>query len=211
MTMAHPVSRFAVLRHARTEWNTEKRIQGQLDSPLTAHGRSQARFFAERILSLGVTAILCSDLGRTLQTATIINDRLNLPLHPEKRLREQDWGRWSGKTLAAIEAEEGAALDRQVAAGWKFCAPGGEDRRSVYRRGCRALESWAVGSRHRRTLVVTHEGMLKCLIYGLSGRKFLPPEPPLIRSDHLHWLVYADGALQIENLNALDLTPEGDS
>ncbi|MHC7937085.1 histidine phosphatase family protein, partial [Klebsiella pneumoniae] len=31
-----------LVRHGETQWNAERRIQGQSDSPLTAHGERQA-------------------------------------------------------------------------------------------------------------------------------------------------------------------------
>jgi probable phosphoglycerate mutase len=54
-------------------------------------------------------------------------------------------------------------------------------------------------------LVVTHEGVIKSLVYHLSGRQFLPTEPPLLKSYQLHWLVHASNGLQIEKINALGL------
>ena len=54
-------------------------------------------------------------------------------------------------------------------------------------------------------LVVTHEGVVKSLIYHLCGRKFLPGEPPILESYQLHWLVWQDERLQVEELNAIEL------
>ncbi len=42
MTTQEKTTRFGLMRHAETVWNREKRIQGQLDSRLTAAGRRQA-------------------------------------------------------------------------------------------------------------------------------------------------------------------------
>ncbi len=42
-----------LVRHGETQWNAERRIQGQSDSPLTAHGERQAWQVGERARTLG--------------------------------------------------------------------------------------------------------------------------------------------------------------
>lgn len=54
-----------LVRHGETQWNAERRIQGQSDSPLTAKGEQQAMQVATRAKELGITHIISSDLGRT--------------------------------------------------------------------------------------------------------------------------------------------------
>jgi probable phosphoglycerate mutase len=56
-----------------------------------------------------------------------------------------------------------------------------------------------------RFLIVTHEGVIKSLIYRLYHRSYLPDEPALIKSQHLHWLMAGKNGLQIEKINALAL------
>ena len=51
-----------LVRHGETQWNAERRIQGQSDSPLTAHGERQAWQVGERARTLGITHIIASDL-----------------------------------------------------------------------------------------------------------------------------------------------------
>ncbi len=41
-----------LVRHGETQWNAERRIQGQSDSPLTAHGERQAWQVGERARTL---------------------------------------------------------------------------------------------------------------------------------------------------------------
>jgi probable phosphoglycerate mutase len=105
-----------------------------------------------------------------------------------------------------IESHEPQVLAEQIQAGWKFCPPEGEDRFSVWQRGhnalCEAAENWP----GQTILVVTHEGVIKGLIYHLSGRKFVPGESPLVKSMHLHWLRHHRRGLQIDKLNALPLS-----
>lgn len=200
--------RFAVLRHAQTHWNVAKRIQGRQNSDLTEYGRKQAADYAGIIEPLGVSAILHSDLGRARETAEIINARLNLPLFEDKGLREQDWGLWEGKTLPAIRKEEGEHLELQVAKGWDFRPPQGESRRVVFERGCNALKTWASRCTHTNTLIISHAGMIKCLIYGLAGRRFLPSERPIMKPDYLHWIAWDGEKLLLEKINACKMNPE---
>jgi len=47
--------------------------------------------------------------------------------------------------------------------------------------------------------------VIKCLLYGLAKRKFLPQEPVMIKPLHLHWLVAGEKGLEIEGLNAFEL------
>ncbi len=57
--------------------------------------------------------------------------------------------------------------------------------------------------------MVTHEGVLKTLIYRILGRRFLPEEPKIIRPLHLHELTAREGELKVAALNLLALpTPK---
>ncbi|UCD79421.1 MAG: histidine phosphatase family protein [Desulfobacterales bacterium] len=198
-------TRFGLIRHAQTVWNLEKKIQGHSDSPLTLKGELQASRWGKMLKEFSWNRLLASDTGRALATAEIINADLKIPLTIDSRLREQDWGRWVGKTISQIEAEWPQVVDEQVNAGWNFCPPGGESRHSVLKRSQKALQEAAARHPGEILLVVTHEGVVKSLIYHLCGRKFLPGEPAILESYQLHWLVYRSSGLQIEKVNALDL------
>jgi len=202
----NPITRFALLRHGKTEWNQTKRIQGQEDSPLTPEARHKADLWGDILLSVRWNRIISSDLGRAMETATLINQSLRVPMVQDSRLREQDWGRWTGKTLMQLKENDKKRLTEQVNAGWYFCPPGGEDRLSVLKRSQDALLAAVKNWVGETILVVTHEGVIKSLVYHLSGRKFLPSEPPLIRGHHIHWLCHDNAGIGIIEINALDLS-----
>jgi probable phosphoglycerate mutase len=76
----HVPERLFLARHGQTTWNLEHRLQGQLDSPLTAEGIAQARTMGERLIGSGVRIVCSSPLGRALRTAVIIAERLGADL-----------------------------------------------------------------------------------------------------------------------------------
>ena len=204
MTAEHPKTLFGLIRHARTEWNLQKRIQGQQDTPIALEGKKQARKWRQLLKAFNWDRILTSDTGRATQTADLINETLCIPIQPEPRLREQDWGAWTGKTVAQLR-QETSLLAEQEAKGWNFCPPGGEVLESVWRRSSRALLDAAQKWPGSRILVITHEGVIKSLIYRFNSPEILLNKPLRIRSGHLHLLAHDRQELLLEKINALKL------
>jgi broad specificity phosphatase PhoE len=205
MTEQSPVTHFGLLRHAMTEWNRERRIQGQTDTALSPPGERQAAQWGQVLKAYRWNRILVSDARRALETAAIINESLEVPMECNPWLREQDWGDWTGKTISQLKREAPLLLAAQEEAGWKFCPPGGEDRLTVRGRSLMAIAGASEKWGGERILVVTHEGVIKCLLYDLCGRRFLPEEPAMIRPRSVHWLIHDQQNLRVEKINALTL------
>lgn len=92
-----------LVRHGQSEGNAAGVIQGQLDPPLTALGREQARAVAERLRAEGgIARVVTSPLARARATAESIADALGLPLAADARLMEYGFGAASGLTPAAV-------------------------------------------------------------------------------------------------------------
>ena len=204
--MEETTTLFGLIRHAQTRWNREKRIQGQSDSQLTSDGKRQAAGWGQLLKPFGWDRILVSDTGRAQATAEHINTILKISLSTDRRLREQDWGQWAGKTISELKTDHGAELKVQEDAGWEFCPPGGEDRLQVWQRSHKALLEASTRWPGTKILVVTHEGVIKSLIYRLSERKFMAGEPAIIKKQHLHRLVHDDNELRVEELNVMRMT-----
>ena len=199
--MDHHPTLFYVMRHAPTEWNAAGRIQGQDDSPLTPIGRQWATRWGTQLADLGLQRILSSDTGRAVATARHINQTLQLPMVHDTRLREQDWGQWTGQTMAQIRTTQRALFTQQELRGWSFCPPGGEERLGVLTRARNALRDAGRTWPQERLLVITHEGVLKCLVYHLAiidscGQGFTRMEPY-----HLHRLTLAGDTLMLDQMN----------
>jgi len=93
-----------LVRHGETEWNVQRRYQGQSDIPLSELGVRQAEFIAKRLAGQTIDAIYASDLERAWETASIIANQCNLEVFSEPRLRELKFGILEGLTFE--EAEE---------------------------------------------------------------------------------------------------------
>ncbi|MGD8406760.1 MAG: histidine phosphatase family protein [Anaerolineales bacterium] len=93
-----------LVRHGETEWNVQRRYQGQSDVPLSELGRRQAELIAERLAGQTIEAVYASDLERAWETASFIAEKIGLEVSSEPRLRELKFGILEGLTFE--EAEE---------------------------------------------------------------------------------------------------------
>ncbi|MHB8156286.1 MAG: histidine phosphatase family protein, partial [Desulfocucumaceae bacterium] len=70
--------RVFLVRHGETIWNSEQKLQGHADIPLSDKGRQQAKALAERLAPRSISAVYCSDLGRAVETASQIAETRKL-------------------------------------------------------------------------------------------------------------------------------------
>ncbi|WP_187768015.1 histidine phosphatase family protein [Paenibacillus sp. PL91] len=148
-----------LVRHGKTDWNAEGKIQGQTDIPLNKEGIAQANALAERISGEARIwdAIVSSDLKRAYATAQIIAEKLDLPLlESDPRLRE----RYFGEVEGTKEQERHARWGK----GWRDAAEGVEPDAAVRARGISALKQWQVEHPDRNLLVVSHGSFLAQLL-----------------------------------------------
>ena len=64
-----PNTELILVRHGETEWNSEHRVQGYTDIPLSGRGREQAARLGLRLAREPIRALYASDLSRAVQTA----------------------------------------------------------------------------------------------------------------------------------------------
>src|SRR5690606_2523579 len=121
-----------LLRHGQTEFNAERRIQGQCDSALTPLGREQARglglLLRGALAGEGAFEMVCSPLGRTVATAEIVREHAGIaaPLVTDPMLMEIGCGSWEGRLNSFCRAEAGAGPDTSFIDVWRRHCPDGE-------------------------------------------------------------------------------------
>jgi broad specificity phosphatase PhoE len=158
---------FLVL-HGQTEWNRDRRMQGQHDSALTAEGARQGRAVGELLRSLLATPprIVASPLGRTQATARILAACLNVPEHAietDERLKEVALGEWEGLTREEIAGGWNVRTDDRTQNDWFFRAPGGESYDALASR----LSDWLASLGEHDALIAVSHGVASRVLRGL--------------------------------------------
>jgi probable phosphoglycerate mutase len=190
-------TRLCLVRHGETAWNAERRIQGQLDVPLSAVGHAQARAAANWLAREDFAAIYSSDLSRALHTAEASAHLLKLPIRKEVALRERHYGVLQTLTYAEFERRHPNAYARFLAREEAFALPGGgESLRRFADRVQACLDDIVAAHPGRRVLVVTHGGVLDILhrrasAAGRSPRRATSRSP----TRRFNWLEVERGAL----------------
>ncbi|MBR3307311.1 MAG: histidine phosphatase family protein [Lachnospiraceae bacterium] len=81
-----------IIRHGRTDWNDEMRLQGQTDIPLNDDGRRMAEEAAGRYGKIHFDLAFCSPLLRAKETAEILLWGRDIPIYFDDRLKEMAFG-----------------------------------------------------------------------------------------------------------------------
>lgn len=158
-----------LVRHGETQWNAERRIQGQSDSPLTAKGEQQAWQVAERAKALGITHVIASDLGRTRRTAEIIADLCGCEITLDPRLRELDMGVLEQRPIESLTEEEEQWRRQLVNGTSDGRIPDGESMQELSDRMHDALATCLELPEGSRPLLVSHGMALGCLVSTILG------------------------------------------
>jgi probable phosphoglycerate mutase len=191
-----------VLRHGETDWNRERRVQGQLDTPLNAAGQRQALAAARRLAADAATlglhsngpgggaVLISSDLMRCRQTAEPIGVALGLACRLDPRFRERAFGVLEGRTPAELQGSHPLYHQR-----WRERDPdcglgGGESLRVFADRIAAALDDLIASCEHRTVVLVTHGGVLDVLHRRARGLTLEAPrdfEIPNASLNRLRW------------------------
>jgi probable phosphoglycerate mutase len=170
--MSRPTVYF--VRHGETDWNRERRLQGQHDIPLNDLGRAQAsrcgEIMGELLGQSGQPAAdydyISSPLCRARETMERLREAIGLDpaaYRTDIRLMEMSFGRWEGFTFAELQAREAAALAARERDKWGFVLPGGESYAQLAVRD----RGWSE-TLERDSVVSAHGGVCRALIAHLG-------------------------------------------
>lgn len=161
-----------LMRHGETNWNHERRLQGQSDIPLNERGIELAEKTAEGLREVPFDAAFSSPLSRALTTAKIVAGGREIPVVTDERLKEINFGAGEGTYFDPAKADPGHPMHHF------FCHPelftpmeGGESIDQVRARAEEFLRErvFPLEGSCRNVLIAAHGAIIRSLINKLSG------------------------------------------
>ncbi|NYJ05837.1 histidine phosphatase family protein [Petropleomorpha daqingensis] len=209
LTAARPATtttacRLFVVRHGTTTMNVENRYRGRRDVPLDAQGYQDAVDAARQLSDVGLSAVYCGPLRRTIATAQIIADEARIPdLRILHGLNNVDYGVWEGMTAGEAAVYDPAAFDLYRTSPSRAACPMGERLQDAQERMVGALQ--LIGGRHagETVVAVSHAVMIRLAVSRLTGVEGEEWRIPVGRGSLTQFWV-EDGAITLAEL------PQGD-
>lgn len=184
-----------ILRHAKTNWNEMKLIQGQTDLSLSPQGMADAHDWVIPDEARDCIAYT-SPLKRAIETAQILD--LNPIIDP--LLIEMDWGRYEGENIDFLRMEIGSIFIENEKRGLYFQPPLGETPYMVRERLKTFLNT--VESQEKDIIIIAHKGIIRAL-YSLATGWDMSHNPSHKLSDQsIHcFKVHSSDHIEIDQLN----------
>ena len=164
------------IRHGETDWNCNRRVQGEADIPLNENGRKLAEITRENMGHVEFDMVITSPYKRALETAQILINYKKLPYITDARIREITWGDWDGLTPEEIEHCGGKdCFETFYKDPFSFKgAPGGETILQVCKRGKEFYEDLLREEKYAdKTILIATHG---CALRGILNHLYEEPE-----------------------------------
>jgi probable phosphomutase (TIGR03848 family) len=156
-----------LIRHAETDavgnW-----IAGR--SPgvhLNRVGLTQAQRLAEGLAGVPFAAMYSSPIERAVETAEPLADGLGLPVVERQALSEIDFGEWTGRTLAELDADRGWRLFNSFRSSYPI--PGGESMIRVQARIVAEITCLARLHPSQTIAAVSHGDVIRAAVAHYAG------------------------------------------
>jgi probable phosphoglycerate mutase len=171
--MTQTTTKLYIVRHGETVWNTQKRLQGQKDSPLTQSGIDQAKELGNALAHVHFDSIFSSDLSRAQKTAELICLQKDIVVKTTEAIREQAYGRFEGVELEKFREELKDMFEMFKTISDKQILEHRMDEKAetpneVISRFITFLREIAVAYTGKNVLIVTHGAVMRYLLIHLG-------------------------------------------
>lgn len=157
-----------LVRHGETEWNGVNRLQGHLDSPVTARGHRQIAALIRALDGEKIDRVVSSPAGRAVAAATPIAAHFACPIRFDARLIERGFGPLEGTVYSQLNDEQRRLFDAIYSGDPHVTPAHGESLAAAVARTTAALlEAGEAGD--RCVCVVSHGQVMQAVISTLDG------------------------------------------
>ncbi|HFZ1606622.1 MULTISPECIES: histidine phosphatase family protein [Raoultella] len=157
-----------LVRHGETEWNGVNRLQGHLDSPVTARGHRQIAALIRALDGEKIDRVVSSPAGRAVAAAMPIAAHFACPIRFDARLIERGFGPLEGTVYSQLNDEQRRLFDAIYSGDPHVTPPHGESLAAAVARTTAALlEAGEAGD--RCVCVVSHGQVMQAVISTLDG------------------------------------------
>jgi broad specificity phosphatase PhoE len=158
------VSTLLLVRHAAHYW-LGRGIPGRLPGvALNEQGRSQVQELAQRLAGTRIDVIYSSPQQRARETVAPLSEQRRVAVETAEEFDEIDFGQWTGRTFAQLEAEDAQAWQHWIHRRGTAQPTGGEAFAQVAQRAMRGLERLRDLHPKQNVLVVSHGDVIKAAI-----------------------------------------------
>lgn len=186
-------------RHGQTVWNTEGRLQGWGDSPLTQKGIEDAKLLGKKLANLDIDIIFSSPSKRAVDTSRLIIGERDIEIITLDELMEINLGNWQGKTVDELQKEyEVEYYNFWNAPHLYVPTNGGESFQDVQKRSIVVIEKIIQEKAYNNVLIVSHAVTLKNIInyYTIKNMDKLW-EQPLLEGTSLSLIEVKEGKAHV--------------
>ncbi len=162
-------TRLYLIRHGATPLSAEDRFSGAANVYLSDEGRAQVACLARRLADDDISAIYCSPLDRTVETADIIAKPHELIPLPHDGLREISHGHWEGLSRREVEEKYPDEYTAWESDPFTFAPVDGESGIVVLARALPVIHEIVVKHKDKNVLVVSHKATLRLIVSSLLG------------------------------------------
>jgi len=165
-----------LVRHGETQWNAEKRMQGQIQHiMLNEEGIRQSRLLAKRLADEKIDVIYSSPQERALQTAEMIAEPHGLSIITHAGLAERTHGPIDGLSMDEFRKKYPKVCEEYMKTREIRGIEGAETLAQLSSRAAAAFKEIVQQNPKKNILIVSHGGICKNIIKALTG---LPSGPP---------------------------------
>jgi alpha-ribazole phosphatase len=163
-------NRLYLVRHGQVIGYDGFRANGHTDVDITAVGRMQMEYLAERLRFVDIQVIYSSDLQRAKIGAQIIARYHDIQLHIRDDLREMYFGDWEGMPFNEIQEKYPDELKKRKDDILHFRPPGGgESMKDLSRRVMPSVQKILGDQEGHDILLVAHGGVNRIILCHALG------------------------------------------